>query len=120
MGRDLNNGDTPQLSANLGNVTLVGNTARIKGGTLYGNGTGGKFLLENTILEGTSNGTCAYGTNPVSNPFISRGHNLFNQTCSLTLLSTDKNVVYPKLGSFLPVQGYVPLRSDSPAVNVGE
>jgi len=97
-------------------VTVSNNHSYDNGGGVYKSGDQ-NFKIKNSILAGnTSAGEgpdCyLYGTTEV----VSQGYNIIENTCG-SALATDKFNTDPKLGVFLPVQGYHPLLPNSPAID---
>jgi hypothetical protein len=102
----------------LNNTTISGNTAS-SGGGIYKSGTGGKITIRNTIL---GNNGITTGSGPdCSGTIVSGGANIIRTTtgCTVTAISGDQFNVNPQLGVYLPIQGYQPLLSNSPAINAG-
>jgi hypothetical protein len=106
-------------TTNLHFVTISNNHATDNAGIYKYSGV---LNFDHTILYNNSStaggGQC---TSIIAGNFNSLGHNIIETTCaSATEQPTDKFNTDPKLSAFLPVQGYQPLRSDSPAIDAGD
>ena len=80
---------------------------------------GGSVSISNSILAGN---TPSPGIGQdCAGIFTSGGNNIVGNTtgCTISATSGDQFDIDPKLGTFLPEQGYDPLLSDSPAINAG-
>jgi predicted outer membrane repeat protein len=98
----------------INNSTIAENLASVAGSGIY-NSYSNVLSMKNSVVVGDKD-TCNH---IFYDKIISLGNNLFNQTCDITLVSGDLNVSDPKIGPYLPLQGYLPLHADSPAVNHG-
>lgn len=106
------------LNLTINNSTISGNWAN-SGGGVYIEGIINTVTIRNTILA-DNNATntshdCFGGIN-------SSDHNIIGDTsgCTVTAGTGDLFNIDPILGSFLPVQGYFPLLSGSPAIDAGD
>ncbi|MFZ5856001.1 MAG: choice-of-anchor Q domain-containing protein [Chloroflexota bacterium] len=82
----------------------------------------GVLNFKNTIMfngnGGVSNSEC---WSMAAGDFNSLGHNVIGTTCGGAIEDpTDKFETDPNLGVFLPLQGYHPILSDSPAIDTGD
>jgi len=102
-------------SLTLNNVTISNNSAW-SGGGVYA--FGGSVSLKNSILDSN---TAANSGADCSGALTSGGNNIINNTsgCTISAITGDQFNINPKLGTFLPAQGYQPLLSSSPAINAG-
>lgn len=112
----------------LNNTTVSNNSASSEGGGVYAFTTvaaNGVFFRNSIIAENTSRyigANCTGDSLSGSNSkFTSWGNNIIASTsgCNVTATTGDKFNVSPKLGIYLPVQGYQPLLLGSPAINAG-
>jgi Zn-dependent metalloprotease len=96
-------------------VTISGNRATYGGGIFLNDP--GVFIVKNSIIA--NNTAATEGSDckmyaPMTS--ISGGYNIVGTTCG-TQQATDLFNTDPKLGAFLPEQGYIPLSPESPAIN---
>jgi len=104
----------------IGTVAL--NSSTISNNQTYGirNETG-SITLQNTIVSGNgSDGDC-YDNSSYSGDIVSQGYNLIgNKTgCGIILGTGDLINVNARLGELVGFPGYLPLMSNSPAINTG-
>jgi hypothetical protein len=80
---------------------------------------GGSVSISNSILAGNIPSPAL--TQDCAGIFISDGNNIVGNTagCTIPAINGDQFNIDPKLGTFLPEQGYAPLLSDSPAIDAG-
>ena len=104
----------------LNNVTIANNFARYKGGGIFSDQyENGVFNLTNTIIA--DNVADDYVSDCYGQA-ASGGYNIIGSTvgCSVISKTGDKFDVTPKLGIFLPGEGYSVLLKNSPAIDAGD
>ncbi len=101
-------------SLTIQNSTIANNSSTTGGGIYNSNGT---LVLRNSILV---NNTATTGPD-CSGVINTSEYNIIGNSSGCTVTATPGNQfnIDPMLGTFLPLQGYYPLLSGSPAINAG-
>ena len=120
----LSNNQNIAISNFTGNVTIQNSTIANNGsksGQFVAGGihsVSGSVTVQNSIISGNT----GYGGTPqdCDGSIGSNGHNIIGTLtgCTITPQASDQVGINPQLGSFLP-NGYLPLVSNSPAINAG-
>lgn len=107
-----------------GIYTFVGgialNNSTISGNEGYGIANqAGIVTLKNSIIAGNGPVGDCFNDGGYAGTVTSEGFNLIGTNLNCTLTTTDLVNVDPVLSTFLPMQGYHPLRAGSPAIDAG-